>query len=122
MEVTTPLDQLFFTTVNIRATDGTDEWSATGLIHHVETDQGQVEFLVTNKHVFEGASTLDLAMISGKEKQPLLGRAHTLRVDGFGAAAWKGHPDPRVDVAVMPMAPIVNAMRANSTDGRGHSS
>ena len=64
MKVSTVADQLFFVTVHLTAwTASGEQWVGTGSIYVVQTDQGPAHFLVTNRHVFERATRLQVAMI-----------------------------------------------------------
>jgi S1-C subfamily serine protease len=82
----------------------------TGFVYAVETDSGAAHFLVSNKHVFDGATRLAVRMIRSENGAPALGHATEMTIDGFSADAWFGHSDPAIDVAILPLAPVINAM------------
>jgi hypothetical protein len=66
-----------------------------------------VFFVVTNKHVIEDAEEGSLVFIrndgSGK---PLIGQGVRVPILQF-EDHWRGHPDPGVDIAVMPLQPLM---------------
>lgn len=111
MRAETLAEQLFFTTCHLSVTSPSGGWVGTGFVYAVETDQGAAHFLVTNRHVLDGASDLTVRFIRrSADDAPELGRATQVTVNGFSQAAWVGHPDPRVDVAVMSLHPVLSQM------------
>lgn len=114
MRVETFADQLFFTTVRIEAECPSGSWVGTGFVYAVETNKGTAHFVVTNKHVLEAAETVTVRMIQQDAAGgPRLGQATQITIQDFGATAWSGHPDPSVDVAVMPAAAVLEAMASS---------
>lgn len=110
MDVATFADQLFFVTAYLEGSDGQAEWSGTGFIYAVHTDKGVVHCLVSNKHVLERAQDLKVRMVRGDGSGgPVMGQATEVTLGG-AAAMVVGHPDPAVDVAVMPMSPVLEHM------------
>ena len=73
-------------------------------------DLGTAHFLVSNKHVFVGASELTVRMSQARGDPPVLGRGTQVTIVDFNDAAWTGHPNPAVDVAVMAMGPVFEEM------------
>jgi hypothetical protein len=69
-------------------------------------DGGFSPLLVTNKHVVANAAKLSAHFIARKAdaNEPDLGRGAEVALD---PADWIGHPDPEVDVAVVPIARVV---------------
>jgi hypothetical protein len=123
MQVVTAAEQLFFTTIRIVAEGaqggvGPDaSWVGTGFAYEVQTQQGPAHMLVTNKHVLRHARQVTLSMISATpDGLPALGKAATCTVGNMTDDTWSGHPDPRVDVAVMGLSFMANllAMQGNS--------
>ncbi|WP_333732591.1 trypsin-like peptidase domain-containing protein [Streptomyces sp. IBSBF 3010] len=102
MNVDTPAKEILFSTVRLtnESTKGTSV--GTGFLMHQEVGPDRyVPFLVTNKHVLEGADRLTIGLIAKDHDSggPKLGQ----RADVIIAnPSWIGHPDPEVDVAVMP--------------------
>src|SRR5690349_24989609 len=114
MQVETLHDQLYFGTVRLECHQGDEVTSGTGFMMVAEAEnlgadgerqQGQVPFLVTNRHVVEGAADKMLVhMIEQTGEQPpspALGKRTGVDLrdplDGFTF-----HPDDRIDVAVLP--------------------
>lgn len=110
MKVKSVAEQLFFTTVRITGSDGVNTWVGTGFFHAPETDKGQVDLLVTNRHVLEHATTVALRFIGAGGNGPELGKGVGISVPDFGPARWKGHSHSDVDVAVMPIRPALDEL------------
>lgn len=111
MDVKTAADQLFFVTVYLsaRSAEG-HNWTGTGFVYGVETEKGTAHFLVTNRHVLAGAEELVVRMIKRDGELPRLGSGSQVTVNQFNPDYWRGHPDARVDVAVMPLWDVLNKM------------
>lgn len=113
MNVDTLGAQLLFTTVRLVNDGPTGQSIGTGfIIDGQKTPDLTAPMLVTNKHVIEGAATLDVQFIAAdpvQQQQPLLGQLVTVRVED-PAVSFTGHPDPTVDVAVLPLAAALNAV------------
>lgn len=111
MDVSTVADQLFFVTAYLEGANADQSWSGTGFVYAIETDQGPVLLLVSNKHVLVEADSLRIRMVAAEGSVPKLG--HATQVDVHDARSIVvGHPDPAVDVAVMPVAPVLEKMTA----------
>jgi hypothetical protein len=111
MKVETVSEQLFFVTAYITATGKGHAWSGTAFVYAVNTNQGPAHFLVTNKHVLADADHYEIRFVRGRpDGQPDLGRTVTAHVGSHGT--WVGHLDPEIDVAVVPIAPILNPLIA----------
>ena len=113
MPVTSIADQIFYCTVFIsaQAADGR-AWTGTGFIIDYRLGGGRTPVLVTNKHVLRDAATAQFRMVAAEGDGPSL-RSTQMTVTGFTPDSWVGHPDPAVDVAVLPLAQIVDAMVNN---------
>jgi len=108
--VETIADQLFFTTVFISSANADYASSGTGfIINYPAEDNMLVPVLVTNKHVIAGASAVTFTMPASADGQPT-GGGTQLQISDFNESAWVGHPDPNVDIAVMPFARVLTAM------------
>ncbi len=83
----------------------------TGFFYSADDAAGKKNLiLVTNKHVVEGATGVDLHFIArGPEDKPILGNEEAT---GIGRAdhSFVGHPDPEIDVAVMRVGHLVSEM------------
>jgi hypothetical protein len=123
MKVGDGVEQLYFTTALITGSGRNIEtgekvgWTGTAFIYGVQTDKGQVNFLVSNKHVFNGedgveAHSLRVRLIAAGDQagQPAFGEATSVKVQREKDDGVVGHPDEEVDVAVMPMGVIHKAM------------
>ena len=111
MRAETISEQLFFTTCHLAARSPDGNWVGTGFIYAIETTVGTAHFLVTNKHVLQGAANLTIRLIQNDGAgAPLLGKATQITVTDFSEIAWVGHPDPKVDVAVMSLHTVLTAM------------
>lgn len=101
----TVAQQLLFATVRIETSDPAGKPLSVGtsfVVDHVFPCGRRELFLVSNKHVLEGAATGYLYLTRrGPTGSPELGNPFYLRVDDF-ALAWHGHPDANADVAVSP--------------------
>ena len=106
MQIESIAEQLFFTTVRIDtvASNG-NQGSGTGfLFNHVVGEQSY-PFIVTNKHVVMGMKEGAVNFLQGLENKPQLGKGYRLGINDW-ADAWFGHPNPDIDIAVCPMAPL----------------
>jgi hypothetical protein len=113
VQVTTAAEQLFFVTVRLQATGPTGSWIGTGFVYSVATDGGDAMFLVTNRHVFAGAAALQVSMIgTHPDGSVALGKAVEGGWANLNDKVWAGHPDPNVDVAVLPFLPMLTTVLA----------
>lgn len=112
MEVESFFDQVYFTTVRLECHAQDRAWVGTGFIYAVETDKGSAHFLVTNRHVLQDAQIVTVRMVQSDENKPKLGHATQTTITGFGSHVWTGHPDPSVDIAVMPFWTVLENMTA----------
>jgi hypothetical protein len=111
MRVETPAEQLFFTTAYVEGRGNSKSWKGTSFVYAVETNKGTAHFLATNKHVLQEATELKVRMIAGDSNGgPALGQAAEIVVNGFSPDVWEGHPDPKVDVALLPSWQVFNRM------------
>lgn len=109
VRVETASEQLFFTTTFIEGSDGQGaKWTGTGFLYAVNTNQGVATFVVTNKHVLEKATILAMRFVRGSGGKPLIGQSVTVQWNPFGNHLWVGHGTPEVDVAVLPLQPVLN--------------
>lgn len=108
MIVDTPGKQLLFSTVRIdNVTAAGLASTGTGFLLEAETETGGIcPLLVTNKHVVANAARLAAHFIHRKpdSDEPDLGRGIEVPL----VHGYVGHPDPAVDVAVVPIAPVID--------------
>lgn len=111
MKVDTPGRQVLFSTVRIdNAKTSGGKSRGTGFLLHAITDDGRhYPALVTNKHVVANARQLTARFINKKPDadEPDLGKESELDVPPNVVI---GHPDGRVDVAVIPLGPMWEAI------------
>src|SRR5436190_180679 len=109
MRVLTARDELFLSTVRIHTGDSV----ATGsLVTYDRPDTEPAPFLVTNAHVIENKRRADIFFLQGdNEGRPLLGSPYIFTSHDF-ETLWHRHPNPAIDVAVAPFAPVEQDVEA----------
>jgi len=106
MQVDSIAEQLFFTTLRIDTLDAAgNAGSGTGFFFSQKRGDQNYPFIVTNKHVVQGMSAGRLTLLKRDGDKPLIGQGFSLDISDW-SIAWYGHPDPNVDIAVMPFAPL----------------
>lgn len=109
-----PSEQILFTTVRIETSSPQGDGTGTAFAFIRERDGEKYPFLVTNKHVIEGARTGVLTFTrSTDEREPIIGSAQRLQIQNF-EDLWHSHNDPDIDVAVAPLAPLAEEMNRRS--------
>lgn len=107
-------DQLIHTTVRIETTraDG-NRGSGTGFFMQFCEEEGRhIPVIVTNRHVVMGANTGSIHLtIADEENAPKLGEKVRVPLSNI-AARWIAHPDPKIDLAAMPIAEILAKVEA----------
>lgn len=111
MIVNTLARQLLFCTVRItNKMQNGKMTSGTGFFFDAATDASQfMPLIITNKHVLANAAQIVLHMIAKKpdENAPDLGKHFDFTV---GSTYFVGHPDPKVDVAVLSLTGLVDVL------------
>jgi hypothetical protein len=112
MLIQTPLEQLLFSTVRLEVDVGNDVGAGTSfvVVWQDTTRNSMLPFLVTNKHVVRGAETGRFFFTEREGNQPVIGKRFNITATGF-EEIWHGHPDPDVDITVLPVGPVVLAAR-----------
>lgn len=113
MEIKSIYEQLLFTTVRIYTTIPGGTSTGTGFIFNYSHNGKYYPFLVSNKHVVDGAIEGLLEFNLAKGNEPDLGNKHTLHYNNF-RNQWFFHPDPEIDVAISPLGPIINQLAKNN--------
>jgi hypothetical protein len=67
---------------------------------------------VTCKHVVEGFDTATISLVQSKDGKPELGKKCEVTVTDLPKFIFVD-PDPKIDVAVMPLVPLLNHFQAN---------
>ncbi len=111
MDPRTITEQLLFSTVRLEAQKSQRTEAATAfLFSYKETKGRNFIFLVTNKHVIAGAHTGRCFFTQRKDGKPWIGKRFDIEIPDL-AAQWHGHPVDEVDVAVMPVVPVLSAIK-----------
>ncbi len=111
MEVISPAEQLFFTTVRVdTVTSGGNAGSGTAFLFSLEDGGKSYPFIVTNKHVISEQASGCLTFLRGTETHPVLGDAIEVNIEKW-ADDWFVHPDPEIDIAILPLVPIHESLR-----------
>lgn len=105
-------EQLAYSTVRLvaRLTSGETSIGTAFVYRFLDDGAKHVPALVTNKHVVDGATDVTFLVheASGDVPHPSLSLSVTLpRQDN-----WVPHPDPDVDLTVLPIAPLIEAARS----------
>ncbi len=110
MKVETPREQLFFVTVPLQTETPSGTSVGTGFIVRHNWGEGKVgSFLVTNKHVVKDALKWRFSITQSNGSAPIIGQRYNVELSP-SQVNWFGHPDPTVDVAVLPLAPVMIEM------------
>jgi hypothetical protein len=70
-----------------------------------------VPAIITNKHVFQGAVECAFHVTLADETGNSLKKHERIVISGFTEKTWIGHPDNDVDLAVLPIQPLLVHMR-----------
>jgi hypothetical protein len=115
MELSTAEHLMFSTIKLVRFKNGILIGSGTGFFYSVSLGNDKYcPLIVTNKHVVDGADRIDAVChqaIAGKNEPSGEFLNLTLNIGPLGALA---HPDPDVDLCVLPIADLVNSAKAAS--------
>jgi len=99
-----------YSTVRIECLNGNGQGSTgTGFFFDfLENGDSCVPAIVTNKHVVEGAvKGLFLMTIADEHGNPINTEHIPIEFENF-EQRWIFHPDPNIDLCVMPIAPVLN--------------
>jgi hypothetical protein len=110
MKVQTTSDQLLFSTIRIEiTTDRGEVGVGTGCIVTKKIDAHQSAiFLVTNKHVIEGANTGRMFFLKKENDNPVLGYKLDVYFNNF-EKIWNIHKE--ADLAILPLLPILQKLK-----------
>jgi S1-C subfamily serine protease len=111
MEINSITKKLLFNTIRVDTVleDGS-EGSGTAFVVSHSHARGTNTFIVTNRHLVDGVRRGGLVFTQKRNGQPLLGQRFQLNIEDF-PHAWFMHPDPEVDLAIIPMRPLEQAAR-----------
>lgn len=101
------LNQLLYTTTRIEChrPDGQTS-TGTGFIFNYNVGATAYPFVVTNKHVVEGATKGSFTFTLAEDGLPKVGAGYLMKFTEFDQL-WFGHEDPDIDVAVAPLATFI---------------
>lgn len=112
MRADTTAEKLFFATVRIDAEYASRKpGNGTAFVLRHRIRRRPVEFLVTNRHVIDGATRLRVRFhrAGASGDQPMLTETMDHVFDD-GSAAWTVHRESDIDLAITPLAPIETAL------------
>jgi len=111
MEINSITKKLLFNTIRVDTVldDGSEASGTAFVISHAHS-RGTYTFIVTNRHLVEGVRRGGLVFTQKHGGQPAFGQRFELNIDDF-PQAWFMHPDPEVDLAIIPMRPLEQAAR-----------
>lgn len=108
-------EQLAFSTIRIECTLKSGEISTgTGFIFRfADTGTKHVPAIVTNKHVIQDSLEGKFNLTQRDENNsPIISRHHCFIVNNF-MSNWIFHPDPNVDLCIMPIYPLLAESEKN---------
>jgi hypothetical protein len=115
MKADTPDQQLFFCTTRIEAksADGKTNSIGTGFIFGYKIDeQRQIPFIVTCRHVVNSFASATFSFVQSKDGKPDLGQKCVVTVPNLQSLVFYD-PDPKIDVALIRLVPILDYFKAN---------
>ena len=105
-----PSEQLLYSTVRIecQSCDGQISVGTAFFFAFFHQKNKSVPVLVTNKHVIAGSSRGRFRLhCAGESGHPAIGANIDVELDNF-SQRWIAHPDPQVDLCIMPIAPLLH--------------
>ncbi len=111
MKVETVTEHMLFSTLRLEADKLTGTESGTGFIFSYRIGDNDNLFIVTNKHVINNSTSVRFFLAQGTGTRPLLGQKHDIVIDPL-QTPWCGHPDPSIDVAILPFQAILQTLHA----------
>ena len=111
MEINSITKKLLFNTVRVDTVleDGSEGSGTAFVVTHAHA-RGTHTFIVTNRHLVDGVRRGGLVFTQKINGQPALGQRFQLNIEDF-PHAWFMHPDPEVDLAIIPIRPLEQAAR-----------
>ena len=81
--------------------------TGTGFYFNFTNSKMQVPVVITNRHVVENATSVKFQFTEAdSDGKPIIGHSFNLEIPDF-SKAWLPHPDPLVDLAAIPINPIL---------------
>lgn len=113
--MTTIAEQLVYNTARIECVkaDGRQSVGSGFFINFDPGGRGSVTVLVSNKHVINGAKSGAFYFNEqGEDGAPLPNKHFPVSIPSEFTGAWIGHPDPSIDLAMLPVGPFIHQARA----------
>lgn len=112
MKVETLVEQLLFTTVRIAWSAKSGELhTGTGFFFAYANGTNSHPFIVTNRHVVEGADATTITFHTAKDGALQLGKPYALTVTE-AEKFWSLSNDPNVDLAIAPIAALLRELES----------
>lgn len=117
MEINSISKKLLFNTIRVDTVleDGSEGSGTAFVISHAHHRRGDHGFIVTNRHLVDGVRRGGLVFTQKRNGQPALGQRFQINIEDF-PHAWFLHPDPDVDLAIIPIRPLEQAARAQGVE------
>lgn len=105
------LEQLCFSTTRIEAEDTNgNKGTGTGFFFDLQIGEHYVPIVITNKHVVTGMIKGVFRLTKSNDGNTPIHTSHfTIAYDVEFEQMWTFHPDPNVDLCVLPLNPLVEA-------------
>ena len=110
MQVQSAAEQLFFSTVRMETETAKERGAGTGFFFDYAEGESRYPFVVSNKHVVQDAKRGTMLFTVREGEQPKIGERFTVTLEDFGSK-WFGHPEADIDVAIMPLAPLLKEVQ-----------
>jgi Trypsin-like peptidase domain len=110
----TPTESMVHSTVRIECLNAAGGVSSgTGFFYNLFVSGEQsVPVIITNKHVFDGnAKATFVLTLTKADGSPDLGNLERVEISDL-PGKWLGHPDPKVDLALLPIAELFRTLAA----------
>ncbi|MGG7054499.1 S1 family peptidase [Nitrosomonas sp. ANs5] len=106
MEINSITKRLLFNTIRVDTVleDGSEGSGTAFVVNHVHA-RGAHNFIVTNRHLVDSVRCGGLVFTQKRNGQPAFGQRFQLNIEDF-SHAWFMHPDPEVDLAIIPLRPL----------------
>ncbi len=112
MKVETPLSKTLFSILRLEVTTPQTAGVTTAFVFSQSWQGAHAPFLVTAAHVLEGATKGRIFFCKGKDEKPVIGEYVCLELEEF-SKGWHRHPNKDLDVAILPLAPLVRQIEQN---------
>ena len=106
------MEQLCFSTVRIETRDINNNcYSGTGFFFNLSVEDKVVPLIITNKHVIKGMASGQFVLTEqDKDGNPMYKQHFPIVIEHNFEKYWIMHPDPNIDLCVMPINPILESV------------